>query len=248
MSEPANPVSVLAIDAGNTRIKWGLSEGRRWVATGAVVRQDVVRLSDAWKALPVPNKIVASNVAGEIIRAELGVLTARWHLTPQWVTATPAQCGVVNGYRQPGQLGCDRWAALIGAHELHHDAAVVVMAGTAITIDALTADGRFLGGLILPGLDMMIDALTTRTAGIRVEPGEFQVFPTTTRDAVWSAAIQASVGAIERMRAALQAAGEANPAIMLSGGAAAVIEAHLQGEVVRAENLVLEGLLCIATG
>ena len=240
-------MNVLAIDAGNTRIKWGMHDGTGWAATGAVGRHEVVRLSDAWKSLPAPGKILAANVAGELIRNELGVLTARWRLTPQWIASKAAQCGVTNGYRQPAQLGCDRWAALIGARHWHPGAAIVVMVGTAITVDALTAGGKFLGGLILPGFDMMVDALSTRTAGIRVERGEFEVFPTSTHNAVWSAAIQAAAGATERMRAALAASGEASPLIMLSGGAAELIESHLQGEIVRVDNLVLEGLLRIAT-
>lgn len=240
-------MTVLAIDAGNTRIKWGFHNGHGWAATGAVGRQDVVRLSDAWKSLPQPTKIVAANVAGELIRNELGVLTARWRLAPQWVVSQAVQCGVINGYQQATQLGGDRWAALIGARHVHPGAAVVVMAGTAITVDALTADGKFLGGLILPGLDMTVEALTSKTAGIRVERGEFQVFPTNTRDAVWSAAIQATVGAIGRMHAALLASGEASPVVILSGGGADLIESHFQPAIVRVDNLVLEGLLCIAT-
>lgn len=239
-------MNILAVDAGNTRIKWAFRDLRGWTADGAVTRQDVVRLSDPWKALPVPSKVVISNVAGELIRAELTVLMARWRMASQWVVAKEAQCGVSNGYRQPTQLGCDRWAALIGARHLHPGPALIVMVGTAITVDALTADGRFLGGLILPGLDMVVEALSSKTAGIRVERGEFEAFPTSTRNAVWTAGLLAAAGAIERMRAALIAAGERDPALILSGGGADLIEPHLQGKVLRVENLVLEGLFHIA--
>jgi len=239
-------MNILAIDAGNTRVKWGLYDGLRWIAMGAVGKQEAVRLSDAWKHLPAPTTIIVSNVAGELIRSELNVLVARWHIAPLWISAQAAQCGVINGYAQPYQLGCDRWAALIGAHRSYEGASIVVMAGTAITIDALTSDGRFLGGLILPGLSMMADALTARTAGIRVERGEFNTFPTNTSDAVWTAAIQAAAGAIERMRAALIAQGAREPMILLSGGAAEVLQPHLNGSVTRMDNLVLDGLAYIA--
>jgi type III pantothenate kinase len=239
-------MNILAVDAGNTRIKWAFRDHRGWVANGAVTRQETVRLSDPWKALPVPSKIVISNVAGELIRAELTVLMARWRMAALWVSAKETQCGVTNGYRQPAQLGCDRWAALIGARHLHPGPALIVMAGTAITVDALTADGRFLGGLILPGLDMLEDAHSSKTAGIRVERGEFEAFPTSTRNAVWSAGLLGAAGAIERMRAALVATGEQNPTLILSGGSADLIEPHLEGERVGVENLVLEGLFRIA--
>ncbi|MES2356201.1 MAG: type III pantothenate kinase [Pseudomonadota bacterium] len=239
-------MNILAIDAGNTRIKWGLHDGEQWAALGVVAKQDTVRLSDAWKQLPVPAKIIVSNVSGERVRSELNVLMARWRVSPVWITAHSSQCGVTNGYAQPSQLGSDRWAALIGAHYFHQGAAVVVMAGTAITIDALTAGGKFLGGFILPGLDMMAESLTAKTAAIRVERGEFESFPTNTRNAVWSAGVQAAAGAVDRMCNALVAGGEKMPAILLSGGAAEAIAPHLYGPVVRRENLVLEGLIYVA--
>ena len=238
-------MSILAVDSGNTRIKWGLHDAGGWIATGAVSRQETVRLNDTWKSLPPPSKIVIANVAGALIRSEIQVLTSRWRVTTEWVVARPQQCGVANGYEQPAQLGCDRWAALIGARQLNRGAAIVIMAGTAITIDALTADGEFLGGLILPGFDMMVDALSSKTAGIRVERGEFQVFPTSTRNAVWSAAIQATIGAVGRMYAALVERSEAAPVVLLSGGAAEVVQPWLEGTVARVDNLVLEGLACI---
>lgn len=238
-------MNILAVDSGNSRIKWGLHDGQSWIASGAVGRQETVRLNDTWKTLPAPAKIVISNVAGELVRSEINVATTRWRVAPQWIVAQPAQCGVTNGYTQPAQLGCDRWAALIGARLLHTGPALIVMAGTALTIDALTGDGKFLGGLILPGLDMMVETLSSKTAGIRVERGELQMFPTSTRDAVWSAAIQATAGACERMRAAMEESGEAAPMLLLSGGAADAIEPWLPGPVNRIDNLVLEGLACI---
>ncbi|MDE3011344.1 MAG: type III pantothenate kinase, partial [Pseudomonadota bacterium] len=67
-------------------------------------------------------------------------------------------------------MGCDRWAALVGARARGSMATVVVMAGTATTVDALAADGRFLGGYILPGLRLMPKSLYERTAGIH--PGD----------------------------------------------------------------------------
>jgi type III pantothenate kinase len=121
------------------------------------------------------------------------------------------------------------------------------MAGTAMTIDALSSNGRFLGGLILPGLDMMAESLSTKTAGIRLEHGEFQAFPNTTRNAVWSAAIQASAGAIDRMHDTLVRAGEKSPVTLLSGGSADILEPHLYAPLARVENLVLEGLVHIAS-
>jgi type III pantothenate kinase len=237
---------VLAIDAGNTRIKWGMHDGAQWTAGGTAVKGEITRLQDAWKVLPTPAKIIISNVAGELVRSELTVLLARWRIPPRWMKSAANECGVVNQYEKPAQLGCDRWAALIGAHHLQAGPAVVVMVGTAMTVDALTADGRFLGGLIVPGLNLMLEALATKTAGVRVASGKAKTFPTNTADAAWSGALSASTGAIERIRQALEAAGEAGPTVLLSGGAADEIESFVQAPCRRVDNLVLEGLARIA--
>ena len=84
-------MSILAVDSGNSRIKWGHHDGERWTAGGAVDRQETtVRLNDTWKTLPPPTKIVVSNVAGELVRSEINVLTTRWRVVPQWVVARSA--------------------------------------------------------------------------------------------------------------------------------------------------------------
>jgi type III pantothenate kinase len=241
-------MTILCIDAGNTRIKWGMHDGQSWIASGAVAKGDVLRLLDAWKPFAVPTRIVVSNVAGEIVRSQLTVLLSRWPVAVEWVIARRSQCGVTSGYENPEQLGCDRWAAMIGARHLYGGAALVVMAGSAMTVDALAADGRFLGGLIVPGLNLMAESLSLKTAGVRVDHGALRDFPTNTRDAVWSGAVRASVGAVEQQRAALVAVGEADPVVLLSGGAATEIAPVLSGRCERVENLVLEGLVCIALG
>ncbi len=197
--------TVLAIDAGNTRIKWGLHDGAAWLAQGAVPKIEAVRLTEAWKGLPTPSRVAICNVAGELIKTELTVLTARWRVPVIWASSKRAETGVSDGYENPAQLGADRWVALIAARHLVAGAALVVMAGTALTVDALTSDGRFLGGLILPGPNAMAEVLTLRTAGVRVEHGHFELFPVNTRNAVWSAALQAACGAIERVYRALRA-------------------------------------------
>jgi type III pantothenate kinase len=157
-----------------------------------------------------------------------------------------AQCGVRNSYDDPAQLGCDRWAALIGARRLYAGPAVVVDAGTALTADALTGDGVFVGGIIVPGAELMRKALAEHTAALKPQPGKFSFFPDTTGDAIMSGAIDALAGAIERMARFLEEAGEPQPACVLSGGGAALIEPYLNLEVKVVDNLVLEGLLTIA--
>ena len=235
---------ILVIDAGNSRIKWGLWEDRGFVARGAVLTGHPSDLADALHALPRATKAIGSNVAGVEVEAQVEQVLGPWGVRLQWIRSQASQCGVVSSYIDPAQLGTDRWAALIGAHAKFAEACVVVNAGTAVTIDALTADGRFLGGLILPGIELMGSELSSGTARLPREPGNFEVFPTTTANAIYSGALQAICGAVERMELALTSSGQVR--IVMSGGVAEVIAARLGRPVATAADLVLDGLVAIA--
>ena len=237
---------ILAIDAGNTRIKWGLWQDRGFVAQGSVLTARAADLADALHMLPRPQQAVGSSVAGDHAKAQIEQALAPWGIAVRWIRSRASECGVVSGYAEPGQLGSDRWAALVGAHARRDGACVVANIGTAVTIDALTADGRFLGGLILPGLDLMAQALAQGTAGLPQQPGRFELFPTGTADAIHSGALQAACGAIERMQQAMIDAGHGQPQILLSGGGAHLIAPLLRRPAALAPSLVLEGLIEIA--
>jgi type III pantothenate kinase len=240
--------SVLAIDAGNTRLKWGIHDGHRWTASGAVPTGEAATLAETWRAAPPVGSAIASNVAGPEVQAALNGALARAGTALLFIQSRREQLGVVNGYRDPGQLGSDRWAALIAAHRAEPGHKLVVNAGTALTVDALTADGQFLGGLIVPGPELMRRSLDQETAGLRQTEGAFHDFPQSTPDAITSGAVQACAGAIARMRDAMSARGTPPGRIILSGGAAAQIASHLPLAFTLNENLVLDGLLLIARG
>lgn len=237
---------MLAIDAGNTRIKWGVHDGRGWVATGAVATADSARIGDAWSTLPRIDGAIASNVAGPDVARNLAAACDARGAALRVITSQVEQLGVVNGYKEPAQLGSDRWAALVAAHAALAGHKLVVNAGTALTIDALTGDGRFLGGLIVPGPALMRRSLDRGTAGLRLTEGTVREFPESTPDAITSGAVQASVGAIERVAKSMAAQGCPPGRIILSGGAAADIEGSLPLPFTLHQNLVLEGLLIIA--
>jgi type III pantothenate kinase len=118
----------------------------------------------------------------------------------------------------------------------------VVNAGTATTVDALSAEGEFLGGVILPGLTLMAAALAQGTAQLPHAQGQFTTLPVNTMDAITSGAILATVGAIERMAAALHERTQQPVICLLSGGAQEVLITRLNLPVLAVENLVLEGV------
>jgi type III pantothenate kinase len=153
------------------------------------------------------------------------------------------QCGVRNAYARPEQLGCDRWAALIAAWHRVGSACLVVGCGTATTIDALSDSGEFIGGLILPGIELMQRSLTGATANLRAGKGKYADFPDNTVDALLGGAIQATCGAIERQYALLNVAGAP---VLLSGGAADLLLPHLNLPVQSVDDMVLQGLQLIS--
>ncbi len=233
---------ILCIDAGNTRIKFGLHESGAWQLTGAAGVEELDRFAASLPAQPVGRAVIA-NVAGERVAQRLATVLAPHVGAMYWVGACAQQCGVRNTYDDPTQLGADRWAALIGARAAHHGPSLVVVAGTATTINLLDADGVFQGGLILPGLRMMRAALARDTAQLPLAAGVFQSLPRNTEDAIVSGSIEAQAGAIARMYARL--APGANPMCIVSGGAGRLLLEHLEMPRIWTEHLTLDGLAVI---
>jgi type III pantothenate kinase len=237
---------ILAVDAGNSRVKWALHDGRDFVREGWVAHAEIDALDAQWSSLPEPSTVVIANVAGEGIAGRLRKSSGRWKVPPRWACSARSQAGVTSRYDDPSQLGIDRWAALIGARRHSRDPCVVVNAGTAMTVDALTAQGEFLGGVIVPGFDLMHESLAAQTARLSAERGSFTPFPRTTRDAITSGAIQALCGTVGRMRDAMLAAGHQEPGLIFSGGAGELVARHMGRPVRIIDKLVLDGLVQIA--
>lgn len=234
---------ILCIDSGNSRIKYGLWTDGNWCRQGALAHAESAALSALQQEWPTPARVMLANVAGA--GAELAIRQALggWAERLVVVTSTAAAGGVRNGYRNPAQLGVDRWCALIGARALGPQASLVVMAGTATTIDSLADDGRFLGGLILPGQQLMLSALAEKTAGLPYAGGAHADWPRSTDDAIVSGAIEAQLGAIERAWHRLP--GD-DRVCLLSGGNAADIAKRLVIPCRQVENLPLAGLQVLA--
>lgn len=117
-----------------------------------------------------------------------------------------------------------------------------------MTVDALSGEGVFLGGFIVPGIDLMHESLTRGTARLKPQRGEFAYFPVSTADAIVSGTLNALVGAIERMLAFMTRVEQVAPLAVLSGGAAEAVAPLLNAQHELVDNLVLEGLLTIALG
>jgi type III pantothenate kinase len=245
--------TILTIDAGNTRVKWGLFDATgRLTGHGAFLHTE---FTDS-QLLPA-DQVVISNVAGSMVEAKLKALLKN-HANIYWVTSQAQACGVKNSYLQAEKLGTDRWAALIAAWHIKQAPCVVVNAGTAVTIDGLD-QATFIGGLIMPGIDLMQQSLYLGTAQLPIQnvrkDVDIDIFATSTNDAIYAGTIYAIVGAIALMFAQLQKKTGQNPWILISGGNAAIIHRQLvknlmtgnvTNQAVIVNNLVLQGLYLLS--
>jgi type III pantothenate kinase len=234
---------IICIDSGNSRIKWGVHDGNQWCEQGVLTHAEIDQLGDLGRRWPQPKRVMLANVAGPVVGAGLRQVLAPWISVLHEAKSEAAQAGITNLYKNPARLGVDRWCALVGARRLGSSARLVVMAGTATTIDSLDADGNFLGGLILPGLETMRRALFQGTAALPFVDGVHMAYPRATADAIVTGCVEAQVGAIERAFARL--AGE-DATCILSGGHAEMLSDFLVIPHLLAHNLPLEGLLCLA--
>jgi type III pantothenate kinase len=239
-------MKVLVIDCGNSRLKYAWFDNAVAGEAAALGHQELAaldaRLQAGSKQFGTPDRVVISNVAGDQVRDALAKSLRIFSTEPRWIRAQARQCGVTNLYTDPDQLGSDRWAALIGAWARERKACLVVSAGTATTVDALSATGDFRGGLILPGLDLMRESLATGTAELPLVAGRNAEFPRNTADAIWNGCMAAQLGAIGRVRRLLPE----SATCLLSGGAAQYLYSGLNTPCLVVDNLVLEGLAHIA--
>jgi len=241
-------MAILTIDSGNSYIKWGLRDNNRWIKKGKVHYLDASLLKNHFIAFPKPIAIIVSHVGKIVIRNELEqTLTSIFSLEPYWIVAQKNGFGISNHYNDPRQLGSDRWAALIAAWEKNnHHACLVVNVGTAMTVDALSDQGEFLGGIIVPGNHLILESLFSGTQLENQKRGCYENFPLNTGDAIQSGVIHCLVGAIERMHNLLSNQLESlEIKCVMSGGGANKLTPYIKLPMLAVDELVLEGLAII---
>ena len=250
-------MTLLAIDVGNTRLKWALydspSVGARLLAHGVQFLENIEKLSEGeWSELAQPRWVLGCVVAGDAVRRRVEQQLEIWDVHPQWVVSSLSEAGLTNGYDHPSRLGADRWVAMIGARQRVvargvPKPCVVVMVGTEVTVEAIDALGRFLGGIILPGHGIMLRALESGTAGLHVPTGEVRNFPTNTSDALTSGGTFAIAGAVQRMVDNLRQHTGQEPECIMTGGAGWKMAPSMSSRLELVEGLIFDGLLQIAS-
>lgn len=238
---------LLAIDSGNSFLKWGVHDGKHWLIQDKVAQSNILLLKEIWSQIPEPSSIIISCVAHKLLRDKLSLLLSCWPIEPHWISALPRQCGVSNGYVDPFQLGSDRWAALVAVWAIQQQSCLVINVGTAMTIDALSVEGEFIGGIILPGQQLMFESLEVNTQLNSFQNGCYANFPCNSSNAIYNGVIHGLIGAIERMHFLLtQYAGQSVGKCVISGGGSTTLLPYINLPYRAINNLVLDGLKVIA--
>ncbi len=245
-------MSVLLLDVGNSRLKWGVLDDGNIRRTGHISQEKIRDQGLSVLTTKLPRRVDAvraSNVAGTSFATRLsGVIGLHCNADVHFARSEKRGWGVTNSYRQVRRLGVDRWVAMVGAWAEVQSACLIVDAGTAVTLDAIDDEGVHLGGQIIPGLETMLDALSSATSEIplikassRQVAGEIKMFGKNTAAAVREGAQNAVAGAVERAIRTLRS-NAYDPTIILTGGGAARILGALEDAPLHRPNLVLHGL------
>lgn len=247
----------LLIDSGNSRIKWAYSQGGQLRAHGSAARGAGIpdAAQAAWQAGPCPTRVMVANVAGHRFAVQLDQwLQARWQLVAECIQVNPDQGGIHLAYAQPERLGVDRWLAMVAAVHDTTGPVAVIDAGTALTLDVVTHDGWHEGGIIVPGIELMAEALLRKSSGIQFGTQGDTAATTTgplgtdTHSAIEKGSLYAVTGAIEHALARRGATAQSGLSVIICGGHAALVMAELNLQCRPVPDLVLRGMQIIKGG
>lgn len=231
---------MLLLDAGNTQVKWARLQAGR---VAAIQRCDHGQLADRLpSALVGCKRLLACNVAGPALAETVAAVCAAAGVALHWVQVQRQCLGMTTHYAELSQLGPDRWLSALAAWQGRHGNVLVVNVGTAITVDAVTAGGDYLGGTISPGIRLMRDALAQGTARLGRPDGHYAAFPGNTADAIHSGIVHAAVGPVYQLAEHLCDCAGSLDLCLLSGGDAHWLVSCLNMPLQTVDNLVLHGL------
>ncbi len=240
---------MLLVDLGNTRLKWAWWDGTSLLPGAPVDHAQPLRpqLERVWAGLPRGARTLIASVARDRLEAELAQTVCDRGSEPEFVRSRAAACGVTSAYAEPEKLGVDRFLGLVALHATVPGPTVLAGVGTALTLDALAADGTHLGGLIAPSPTLMQQALLGATARLVADSREtIEPFAAATGSAVRSGCWLAATALIERFHAETAGRLGGRPALVLAGGGAAALLPLLRVPARLEADLVLRGLVTLA--
>jgi type III pantothenate kinase len=248
---------LLVVDVGNTQTHFGAYDGTRLLEHWrfATVRQSTAdELGAALANLLELRGMKLAGLDDSIVSSTVPELAPEWtemarrylgHEMP--VVGPGLRTGMPIRMDNPRELGADRLVNAVAAYEIFHASCVVVDFGTAITYDAISADGEYLGGIISPGVQISLEALSSRAAKLpTIDLGEPRtLIGKSTVDAIRSGVVYGFAAAVDGIVGRLRAELGAGVATIATGGLARVI-VPFTTSIDRVDDLLtLEGLRLI---
>jgi type III pantothenate kinase len=251
---------LLVVDVGNTQTHFGVfPEGSEKIAEHwrfATVRQSTGdELGAALSNLLALRGLSFDDVNGSIVSSTVPQLSEQWTLMserylqePMLVVGPAIRTGMSIRIDNPREVGADRLVNSVAAYERVHDTCVVVDFGTAITYDAVSAAGEYLGGIITPGAEISIDALYERAAKLpKVELAEPRsLIGKSTVDAIRSGIVYGFAGQVEGIVTRMRRELGASTCVIATGGLAGLLVPFIRETIDDVDDLLtLTGLRLI---
>ncbi|HZZ77007.1 MAG TPA: type III pantothenate kinase [Gemmataceae bacterium] len=237
----------IVVDVGNSRIKWGLCSSELVWSTASLPPDDPAvwqKQWDEWKLQKGQEWLVAG-VHPKRSEALLAWLHGRAETVRELKSAK--QLPLIVDLEYPEKVGIDRLLNAVAANLRRQEnvAAILIDAGTAVTVDYLDGKGAFKGGTIFPGFRLMASALHHYTALLPIVELDASVLPpgTSTTLAMQAGIYHAVLGGIERIITEYQHRFPTAFEIFLTGGDAKSIAPRLRHVVHHWPEMTLEGIL-----
>ncbi|MBL1432893.1 MAG: hypothetical protein COC09_08450 [Gammaproteobacteria bacterium] len=247
---------ILLVDIGNTRIKWTIAEGGILSEQDAVSHElrpglntnldQLAMLDQHWAEFETPERVVIANGLTAVpVRHIESWVKQHWLCPPTYLTTSKAELGVVNAYDRHQDLGIDRWMNLLASHHLVGGAACIIDCGTAVTVDAIKANGTHLGGCILPGVTTMRNALNQMGAITIEHPGQNALSSVnrSTKSGVYCGTLYAVTKAIDAIIVDMKKELGGDARCIITGGDAELIRPLLQIHAHHEKDWVFQGML-----
>jgi len=245
---------ILVVDVGNTHIVIGLYQGKKLTHHWRLLTESE-RTADEYgvvlRSLFSSADLMFSAVQGIVVSSVVPPMnTMTEELIHKYFRLAPLMVGpgIKTGmpilYDNPREVGADRIVNAVAAYERYHDATIVVDFGTATTFDYITKAGEYLGGAIVPGVGISLDALFHKTAKLyRVEMAKPpHVVGRNTVHAIQSGIFYGYTALVDGMVERIQKEHRTKARVIATGGFAQLIAKESTSIEEEDEFLTLEGL------
>ena len=236
---------MLCIDVGNTRIKWCVWQGEN-IQQHAVAEYELQQLDallEQWFCKLDQQDVFVSSVAGRLVNDVIELWFSKtWQKLANFVESKEFQLGVSNSYKDVHQMGVDRWIAMLAAYQRYQSAVCVIDCGTAVTLDIVDNSGKHLGGLIMPGLNMMRQSLSEGANAIRLQDGNELLLANNTTDAVSGGCFHLLVSGLNSLYLQYKKQVKTSMACVVTGGDGEKIAKYMECDCQFEADLILYGL------